>query len=426
MPETTTATTPSATAEQEQHTCHWCGLRDATHCVPLVRSHSHTSEVMLCDDCYADHTYCDACGELVFCSDNAYSPSDDGYGPENVLCGGCHGQRYTRCVACGCTSPRDQVHVVYPLGAHCEDCYHDRYIMCASCNRTVPQAEVWYVAGDDDPYCERCAQERRGVIRGYHSQNKAKRFFREEDEDRGTTTFVGLEIEIEVPEHDDPEDMASAMAANLPEYFGYFENDSSIEHGFEFITAPMSLRFLDDQGAVLLGQALGIAARMGGRSHDTTTCGLHIHMSENFLGEFQSEIDMTEAKLLYLTEKFSDDLLILSRRDKENLEYCEPSDFKPGTVGVADEMVRNQKYYGNRRKIWNLTLRGNIEYRFNRGTLKLDTVLASVDLAVALATAARKLSVSEAQSMDTLRAVLEIGGMTDRLAAYMDTRMGAA
>ena len=64
-------------------------------------------------------------------------------------------------------------------------------------------------------------------------------------------------------------------------------------------------------------EELQIAKDNGFRSHNTNTCGYHIHFNRSF---FEDKEDECIAKLLYLVEKFWDELVKFSRRDYENLE----------------------------------------------------------------------------------------------------------
>ena len=59
---------------------------------------------------------------------------------------------------------------------------------------------------------------------------------------------------------------------------------------------------------------------MGYRSHQTSTCGLHIHVNRNALGDNQAEQEEVISRILFFVEKHWNELFTFSRRNRYNME----------------------------------------------------------------------------------------------------------
>lgn len=59
---------------------------------------------------------------------------------------------------------------------------------------------------------------------------------------------------------------------------------------------------------------------MGYRSHAPGTCGLHVHVSRKALGKDVYKQEETIAKLLYIFERFWQEILRFSRRTESQIQ----------------------------------------------------------------------------------------------------------
>lgn len=92
----------------------------------------------------------------------------------------------------------------------------------------------------------------------------------------------------------------------------YIKCDGSLDDGMEIVTHPMSLDYHLEKFCwdALTARAI----KLGYRSHQTSTCGLHVHVSRDGLGETYEEQEATISRILYFTEAHWNELLKFSRR----------------------------------------------------------------------------------------------------------------
>ena len=318
-----------------------------------------------CEDCYNDNfESCGDCGE-VFHRDEMHWI--DGY--DYYVCDGCIDD-YSECANCGALERRNNMYSSVD-GDICEYCADYNYTTCDDCGTRVHNDYIRYDEDSDCYYCENCYDRNVGerVIHGYHhSHNYETKFFG--GVDNGENLFMGLELEID--NGDDRDYTAKEMKECMPEGFITMERDGSLDCGFENITQPATLEYhtsirenYEDMFAV--------AKDNGFRSHNTSTCGYHIHFNRSF---FEDKEDENVAKLLYLVEKFWDELVKFSRRNYENLDrWAKKYDKTPEEI-VDDMKCRNLDRY----HAINLTNRNTIEFRMFRGTLKSETFFATLQL----------------------------------------------
>ena len=305
--------------------CNDCGCKFLRDEMFWIEGYNH----YVCEDCYDDYINCANCGGLVRRSD-AYS-SEDG-----DICEYCADYHYTCCDVCGARVHNDVIH---------------------------------YDEDEDMYYCNECYDGHETIIHSYHhSHNNETKFYG--GIDNGTTLFMGIELEVD--EGDDRDDTAREMYDCMPDGFITMENDGSLDYGFENITQPATLEY-HTSIRTNYEDMFQIAKDNGFRSHNTSTCGYHIHFNRSF---FEDKEDECIAKLLYLVEKFWDELVKFSRRNYANLDrWAKKYDKTP------DEVVDDMKSHNlDRYHAINLTNRKTIEFRMFRGTLKSETFFATLQL----------------------------------------------
>ena len=318
-----------------------------------------------CESCFEDNfTTCDDCCEVFPRDMVAYYESVD-----RVLCNDCREENYFYCANCdqlehNCNS------YCSADGDICEYCADYEYTTCDRCGERVHNDLICYDEDDDYYYCQECYSnhQTRAIHSYHHSHNHSVQFFGGTDD--GNTLFEGVELEIDNGE--DREETASEMLECMPNNFITMENDGSLDRGFENITQPATLEYhlsIRDK----YEDMFAVAKQNGFRSHNTTTCGYHIHFNRSFFGDKEDECI---AKLLYLVEKFWDELVKFSRRNYDNLErWAKKYDKTPNEV-VEDMKCHNLDRY----RAVNLTNRNTIEFRMFRGTLKSETFFATLQL----------------------------------------------
>ena len=153
--------------------------------------------------------------------------------------------------------------------------------------------------------------------------------------------------------------------------------DGSLEEGFEIVTHPMSLSYQLQQ--IPWEQICKGAVDLGYTSHQAGTCGLHVHVSRLAFGETEEQQDTAIARVLYFFEKHWEELLKFSRRTQHQLDqWASRYGYKEQPMEILDHAKKG--YHGGRYTCVNLTNRDTIEFRMFRGTLKYNTLIATLQL----------------------------------------------
>ena len=120
------------------------------------------------------------------------------------------------------------------------------------------------------------------------------------------------------------------------------------------------------------------AISMGYRSHQTSTCGLHVHINRSCLGDTQEEQDHVISHILYFVEKNWNELLKFSRRSEYSMNRW-ASRYGYEKSG-RDILEKAKKGNLGRYAAVNLQNYSTVEFRLFRGTLKYSTFIAALEL----------------------------------------------
>lgn len=337
----------------------------------------------ICEDCY-DENYCkcSCCGDIIH-NEDAYETTDG-----DIICNYCFENHYTICEECDeIVSNND---ITYVDGSYiCDDCleYNDDYQRCDDCGEWHHVNNLYWNNRDYCYYCEDCeCYHQPGLIADYHNHDNPIQFFG--DNKGNTVPYMGAEIEIDKGRNN--EDCAEFIQNQFVDNFIYFEEDGSLNYGFECITQPATLEYHTSIKSDYEDAFKGAVYR-GYRAHNTRTCGLHVHFNRNF---FEYNEDLYVTRLLYLVEKFWDELTKFSRRKIDNLErWAKKYDKTPEDV-VYD--WKHQSWMLDRYQAVNLTNYNTIEFRMFRGTLNIETYIATLQLCHTLVMTARYAESTEA------------------------------
>lgn len=306
----------------------------------------------LCQRCLETHTVtCQECGELIWADDNAGSNG-------------------------------------HPL---CQNCYDDLYTHCSRCGALLREASAFYLDHDDGVYCESCFDllSRSRVVHDY--SYKPKPIFYGEGK-----RFMGVELEIDEggESHDKAAQIMDVANRNGLEHL-YVKHDGSLDDGLELVSHPMTLDYHRNEmpWAAILREAV----RLGYYSHQTHTCGLHVHVNRSAFGDTQAEQDDVIARILFFVENHWNELLRFSRRTASQMErWAARYGRKDDPKAVLDHAKKNQF---ERYTCVNLTNYNTIEFRLFRGTLKLNTFLATLQMVGRICDVALFLSDQEIQTL---------------------------
>ena len=326
---------------------------------------------------------CSSCGkELAKESKNEF----DG----TILCVECLEQRTTVCDNCGDRVWNDDVRGDANVNL-CSYCYEHSYIHCERCGRMIHNDNAYYLDEEDDfAYCFECKEKiENASIKSYN--------YKPEPIFYGSgNLFMGVELEIDKGGENDENASNILCVANLQAEHVYCKHDGSIENGFEMVSHPMSYEY--HLNSMNWKNVFETAIKLGYRSHQTDTCGLHIHCSRSAFGKTYEEQERVIGRVVFFVEKHWNELVKFSRRSSDNLnrwaaKYATISDTTNETYKKAKDK-RMGRYVAV-----NLENYNTIEFRLFRGTLCHKTFIATLQLVDEICYQAIHLSDAEMEGM---------------------------
>ena len=293
----------------------------------------------LCESCADELTVvCDACGERIY-SEDAVEDSN------------------------------------YTL---CESCFDEDYVRCADCDRILRRDRVYW--DDDDAYCSVIHEYSYTPDLVFHGKGLRHFGVELEIDDGGTVNSNAQKLL----------DIANKDAENL-----YIKTDGSLDEGLELVTHPMTLEYQLNE--MPWAEVLRKAQSMGYLSHAAGTCGLHVHISRLAFGCTYEQQEAAIARLLYFVEKFWAELLRFSRRTQSQMNRW------AARYGIrltpSEQMSHAKNSCAGRYTAVNLTNSDTVEIRMFRGTLKLNTLKATLQMVNHLVEVAVSLSDYQVQDM---------------------------
>ena len=354
---------------------------------------------MYCEACADEVTQCDVCG----CDITVENINDDEYAyiDDDMFCMEC----VASCESCGTTCRHDDVRSVrnrYGFYLNwCENCAGDGASYCEDCTDMCEDSVMTTSDVDDVARCTRChtahindtraddddddANDNRYAddVMAYHSDVRRQLTRRIVSEwTRAHNRMLGVELEVE--RHADSlrgvssvaRDALAMVNTNMEPITGvtrtlFAEYDGSLQDGCEFITQPMGLDMHHKMWPMLCD---AISANM--RSHDTTTCGLHVHVSRYGM----TSMHIAKVVMFINDARNADMVKMIARR--YNNGYCRRKE------KTLRHYASTEKY-----EMVNTAPRDTIEFRIFRGSTRAVTVLACIEFAHAVVSWAKDASI---------------------------------
>lgn len=298
-----------------------------------------------------------------------------------------------KCSCCGSTTARptsvgDDKYV-------CWDCYEKYYFNCDKCNK-VTERSLRHETKDGRWLCAECNM--RHFVLPYHHLYPKVQFY---GNNKGNNVpYMGFELEV-----DRGGESSKKVAQIMPlmnredkgEIFAYCSHDGSIDNGFEIITQPATMEYHNSIKDVY-NRTIQKLKSMGYVSHETSTCGLHVHINRDF---FPIDLEPKALRnLVIMFNKFWNELCVYARRPEWRsaryarhlpVESCEIDEY----LHCANKSGRHNWHYF----ALNIANQDTIEFRMFRGTLNVDTILATLQLVNNMAVFASKMSAEDVARM---------------------------
>ena len=326
--------------------------------------------------------------DFFYCEDcNEYYHNDEKVEVEggNHICQSCVDDSYYSCDDCGTIHHTDTTTTIHNGNQVCESC-RDDYFWCDSCNDYY-HVDDMHSHEDGDMVCSNCIESMYSCPEcGHYSEydhsdghccnNCGYEEYNSEDEYDGMilpydakpsldfigessklNPFIGFEIEVEARQGD-----RYSIAEHCYNEFEkcFLKNDGSLSDGFEVVSHPKTI---DEHYKCNYKEAMKEAARIGARSHDTSTCGLHFHFDKKHMSEGH------KVRFGMFFSLCQTQLITLARRSSER--WCQYKE-----TGLAWDQYKESERY----EAVNWTNDDTVEVRIFKGTLKYETFMASMEL----------------------------------------------
>lgn len=174
----------------------------------------------------------------------------------------------------------------------------------------------------------------------------------------------------------------------------YIKSDGSLDDGMEIVTHPMTLEYHLNE--FCWNDILHECVHLGYCSHQTSTCGLHIHVNRDSLGQSREEQEETISRILYFVEQHWSELLKFSRRSESAMNRWAA---RYGYESTPKKILDKAKSSYGRYSAVNLCNYHTVEFRLFRGTLKLNTFIATLQMVNRICNVAFSMSDEEIQDL---------------------------
>jgi len=331
----------------------------------------------LCADCEAKHYICDNCGVESFDGNSLVVNTNEVWCPDCFNSSHCCSWCITR------VNDSDLVCDNHDDQRLCENCQDDAFI-CEGCGHWCRNDDYY----DGNGYCADCNDDNDDDNDDnihVHDYKPNPNFLPTYD---NTELYLGVELETDKY---NSYTTAAAKLVELNQSQYYLKEDGSLSYGFEVVTHPATLEY--HQKTMPWDKISEIVTSHDGRSHETITCGLHVHFNKDYYGYNSDEIDYNTMKLLYLFECHWGHLVKFSRRRELELAawakryHADCDTLTRRKEGIT--LIKQYKRYGRFYAV-NLENDCTIEIRIFKGTLNVVTLLACIELTAFLVNFAKK------------------------------------
>ena len=300
--------------------------------------------------------------------------------------------------------------------AECHDCdnlfldndlhsvYDGDYYVCEYCKDSSyhwSDRRDCLVSDDDTQDEDEEQNENSSVIGEYHSSKHDLGHIPSKYDDRKTRVLLGLELEMEIGEgydrHDRARELLDALGyhTDAGKQYALCENDGSLNEGFEMVTGYTGLDVHAHQLAFFKQRFAGA------KSHNTRTCGLHVHVCKAGM----SLLHASKLVLFINDEKNHDLIKTIARRTESSYSVFKDKSVDKSwikdAVRTAHPETRatqpddNERDYRNgsrkrnalrnlnssRYEALNFNNEKTVEFRLFKGTLKYSTIMACLEFA---------------------------------------------
>ena len=374
-----------------------CSCLLCEHCDSLIEPDTGCDACLACAECVSEHWECTQCAEHFL------DQSRTEQCPECDYCEHC-----CDCVHCqGCGALATHTHGV------CGDCYRCYDACCScwyceSCSESHP--EHVQGCGECNSCLDACTCSDDEIIKDYGTEAPKYLGFQGSPADG---LFLGVELEVEV-HAGHREDSAESWLEHNGEWSICCEDGSLNQApGYEIKTAPMSLELHQQRWAGALARE---AWANKVKSCNTTTCGLHVHVSRAPLSP------LTIGKIVCFMNSDASVPFVVALAGRKKF-YNGDYDKGKAVKSTAALEKSATEFPRTRYEAVNLCNADTIEFRVFKGTVNTTHVLADIEFCEALVRWSIQNTVQECDSVPAFVAwVRERADIYSNLLAYIAKR----
>lgn len=274
------------------------------------------------------------------------------------------------CSDCNTIGVEDDGSYAYDDTWVCQSCIDDNYTW--SDNRDT------YITNEDYAEEEEEEDEDNGVIGSYHhSKRHVCHIPSKYDKIDTPPVLLGLELEMECHEDYNRYEKAQALHdlihttnVNGKSYpYAFFEEDGSLNYGFEMVTSYTGLDVHAEQLKIFKDNPV-----RGLRSHDTTSCGLHVHVSRAGMSTFHA------CKLAFFIHDSGNQRLLRALARRSNSRHAKMVNKKADSQWIKNAKRDGiQRLNDDRYEAVNYQNDKTIEFRLFKGTLRYESIMACLE-----------------------------------------------
>lgn len=235
---------------------------------------------------------------------------------------------------------------------------------------------------------------------------------------------LGVEIEIDKGGEDNfKSKIITSILNSRDSQFSYSMHDGSLSDGFEIATMPSTLLF--HMNNVDYENAFSVATLLNYRAHDTSSCGLHVHMNRRFFGSARATQNIKASYMALILERNWDEVIKFSRRNYHSIEeWADKKDFSDNIYDSDDDSEIAEKFlrsYDDKYVALNTQHRNSFELRIFRGTLRYETYIATLQFVSNLANISKDCTTLTRAQQITFNDIINYKRYTE-LDNYLKTR----
>jgi hypothetical protein len=283
---------------------------------------------------------------------------------ENTICvHGRHGQYYTHEY-----HERDGNYGIYFYeGKYIDESYIERHNLVWDVNGDLRDIDHVYYWESDGEYHDEPEED--GCIQSYSFKPPPKYFITNNESFKDLPLFMGIELEIENEKNSISN---GAMSEILDDSHLYFKTDGSLSDGFEIVTHPLTFEWIKENKSNF-SQMLESIKNNGFRSYDSTTCGMHIHLSKKNFGAWHLY------RFLKFFQENKEFIIAISQRKIDNLKRW--ANLEDETNDSLIYKAKRKDGNNSRYVAINLCNSQTIELRIFRGTLNENSFFKNIEFA---------------------------------------------